>query len=76
MKEWYDSKLVWIHVINTLQGTGELVIGVLQKQAALDVIGGIQLGLGILGIIIRVWFTDTVINTAKARRKLDQTTGQ
>ena len=60
MKEWYQSKTVWLGVITTLIGALQLVAqflgtGVFTPEAFT------LLAVGVLGVILRVWFTDQPI---------------
>lgn len=70
MKAWYDSKIVWVGVITTLLG----VLGLFQEWYAkgdFSVPGIIGFVIGVLLIVLRVWFTDTPIDTPKARAKMN-----
>ena len=62
---WYQSKIVWLNVVLTLIGAGSLVADALAKDANMTAPGIIMVGVGVLGVILRIWFTDTVIQTAK-----------
>ena len=59
-KSWYTSKTVWLSVIQTLIGALALVATLLDAgdftAAAVT-----NLVIGVLQIVIRVWFTDTGI---------------
>lgn len=59
-KEWYKSKTVWVGVIVTLIAVLQLVASLLTQEqvAATDIT---LLFVGILQVILRVWFTDTPI---------------
>ena len=56
MKKWYQSKMVWLGIITTLIGALSLVSDLLNKPTVSpqDII---LLLSGILGIVLRVWFT-------------------
>lgn len=63
---WYASKIVWVGVIMTLLGVLPLVTSLLNQTViqAQDLVG--LLG-GILTVILRIWFTDSVIATPPAQ---------
>jgi hypothetical protein len=60
MKKWYESKLVWLGVIQT-------VIGILGLLATFLEVGDfaapavVALVIGALTVVLRIWFTDTAI---------------
>lgn len=59
-KNWYESKLVWMSIITTLIGA----LGVVQEIIAkgpVDVNAVILIASGILGVVLRVWFTSQPI---------------
>jgi len=60
-KKWFESKLVWLNVFLTLSGVMTLVADALSKDANMTVPGMLMLGSGVVGIIIRIWFTDVAI---------------
>lgn len=57
-KPWYLSKLTWLGVITTLIGVLELIAQWLQA-GAFQAQDFVLLAVGILTVILRVWFTDT-----------------
>lgn len=60
MKPWYTSKLVWLGIISTLIGALQLVASLL-AQSTITPSDITLLIVGILGVVMRVWFTDTKI---------------
>jgi hypothetical protein len=60
MKAWYESKMTWLGIITTLIGALQLVAEFL-KSGAFSPDAVVLLVVGILGVILRVWFTDTAI---------------
>ena len=68
MKAWYESKIVWAAVALS-------AISILQLFSAwytkgdFSVPGCVELAIGALLIVVRVWFTDQPIDTPKARAK-------
>ena len=56
MKKWYQSKIVWLGIIQTLIGALGLVSDLLGKGtiSSQDIT---LLSIGILNVILRVWFT-------------------
>lgn len=66
MKAWYQSKVVWVGVISTLLGVLQLFAEWYDK-GDFSVSGVVALVIGVLVIILRVWFTDTPIDTPKMR---------
>jgi hypothetical protein len=67
MKAFYESKLFWVGAITTLLGVLQL-FSEWYAKADFSVPGIISLVIGILVIVLRVWFTDTPIDTPKMRR--------
>jgi hypothetical protein len=63
MKLFWQSKTVWMNFILTLIGAGTLVSDKLTSTPSLTVPGWIMVGVGILGMILRIWFTDAPIAT-------------
>ncbi len=59
-KLWYTSKTVWLGVVVTLIGALPLVADLVAKTtiSPQDVI---LTGVGVLTVILRVWFTDTAV---------------
>jgi hypothetical protein len=69
MKAFYESKLFWVGTITTLIS----VLGIVQEWYAKgdwSVPSCIGLAIGILVIVLRVWFTDQPVDTAKSRAKM------
>lgn len=60
-KPWYQSKLVWLGVITTLIGVLE-VVGIWLEAAQFQPQDFVVLAVGVLTVILRVWFTDTSIS--------------
>ena len=56
MKKWYKSKTVWLGVITTLIGALGLVSDLLGKPTISSQDITLLLS-GILGVVLRVWFT-------------------
>lgn len=63
-KPWYESKLVWLGIVQTLIGVATLLSDWLgagdYSPASIT-----NLVAGILTVVLRVWFTDTVIASKK-----------
>ena len=59
-KLWYTSKTVWLGVITTLIGALPLVAD-LVARVAISPQDVILTGVGVLAVILRVWFTDTPV---------------
>ena len=59
-KKWYVSKLTWLGVIITFQGAVPIVVDLINKASVspADILVALS---GIGAVIIRIWFTDTVI---------------
>jgi len=62
MKSFFASKTNWLMIFLTLIGVLTLVAGFLSANPHPDVSGIIMCIVGILGIIVRTWFTNTAIN--------------
>lgn len=60
MKAWYESKLVWLGIITTVIGALQLVADFL-AQGVFTPEALVLLASGILGVVLRVWFTSTSI---------------
>lgn len=59
-KVWYQSKLVWLGVIQTLIG-GLGVLGEFLQKADYSPFAMTAVATGILTVVLRVWFTNSVI---------------
>ncbi len=68
MKNWYQSKIVWASVVMFLISALQLFQG-WYAAGDFSVPSIIGLVVSILIIVVRVWFTDTAIDTPKARAK-------
>lgn len=60
-KNWFESKIVWVGIINTLIASLTLA-GEFLTKADFSPVAVTVLITGILTIILRVWFTDTEIS--------------
>ena len=67
MIPWYKSKLVWQNVFITLIGVCLLVADYFAGTPVLTAAGISTLLAGVFGIVVRVWFTDTQVDTPKAQ---------
>ena len=60
MKKWYESKLVWLGVIQTVIGVLGLLATFLEVgDFAAPAVGALVIGA--LTVVLRIWFTDTPI---------------
>lgn len=57
MKPWYQSKLVWSGVVLTLIGALQLVAQYLDA-GVYSASGIVMLVVGVLNVILRIWFTN------------------
>lgn len=62
MKKWYQSKFVWLGIVQTLIGALGVLAEFLQKSDFSPFAVTILFS-GILTVIVRVWFTQTQIDT-------------
>lgn len=60
-KFWYESKLVWLGVLQTLIAVGQ-ALAVYLEAGDFSPSSLVLFVTGILTIILRVWYTDTTIN--------------
>lgn len=61
MKAWYQSKMVWLGVIQTIIGILLIVQDFIASGKAFDIAGIVMIVIGALQVILRIWFTDTAI---------------
>jgi hypothetical protein len=61
-KSWYASKAVWLGIILTLSGIVPAIVELLNKTAITPADVVLAFG-GVLGVILRIWFTNTTIAT-------------
>lgn len=66
MKAWYESKIVWAMAVQSLISILLLVQEWYAKQD-FSVPGCIGLAVGVLVIVLRIWFTDSPVDNAKMR---------
>ena len=61
MKAWYVSKVVWLNVIATALMVAALFLpgGEFASLFSAEVVKYIALGVSVVNIVLRVWFTDT-----------------
>lgn len=59
-KPWYKSKTVWLGIVLTMAGAVPVVSALLQ-QATISPSDVVMAFGGFLGVVLRVWFTDTPI---------------
>lgn len=60
MKAWYESKIVWVGVLETAIGALQL-FSEWYSASDFSVPGVVNLVIGVLLIVLRIWFTDTEI---------------
>jgi len=69
LKVWYTSKVFWgmvaLFVLSVLQ-----IVQEWYAKGDFSVPGILGLAISIIVAVIRIWFTDTAINTPKARAKV------
>lgn len=53
MKKWYESKTIWIAILQLIGGLTVVAVGVLQGQTALDVPGLLIIGKSIIDLVVR-----------------------
>jgi hypothetical protein len=73
MKKFYVSKTVWFNIIMTIVMAIPVIAAATKNldpnmAVLVDSIAALVTGLG--NIILRIWFTDTAIDTPKARAKV------
>ena len=61
IKYFWESKIFWVGILSTLIAIGNLVAEFLQA-GSFSADSFVLLFVGILTIVLRVWFTDTAIN--------------
>jgi hypothetical protein len=60
VKKWYESKLTWLGIITTVIGVLE-VVGAWMETASFQPQDFTALAVGVLTVVLRVWFTNTTI---------------
>lgn len=63
MINWYESPNFYKDVILTVSGIASLVAGTLEKTPVLTIPGTLMLIVGVLGVILQVWFPDKTVKT-------------
>jgi hypothetical protein len=58
MKEWYQSKIVWLNILTTIVLMAEFV-----GQVQPELLSATITISGLLNIVLRVWFTNTEIRS-------------
>lgn len=66
MKSWYESKVVWAMVVQSVISI-LLLVQEWYSTGDYSIPGIIGLVIGVLVIVLRVWFTDQPIDTPKMR---------
>ena len=61
MKKWYNSKTVWMGVLATLSGALSVGTQYLEEGSFGSQEGLMLLAFGLIGVVVRVWFTDKAI---------------
>ncbi len=72
MKTFFESKTNWMGMIVVLMGALALVMDYMQNNSTWTVPGIMAIVIGVLQIVLRTFFTDTAIDTPKARAKLSK----
>ena len=73
MKPIYQSKIVWLNILALIVGIAPIIaeqLKVIEPGYALAIDSIISLIVGIANVILRVYFTDTPLDTPKARARL------
>lgn len=60
-KKFYESKLFWLGIVQTLLGALAVISEFLQSGKPFDPLAVVLIVSGVLTVILRVWFTDTPI---------------
>ena len=60
-KNFWESKIFWVGILSTLIAIGNLVAEFLQA-GSFSADSFVLLFVGVLTIVLRIWFTDTAIN--------------
>lgn len=79
MKPIYKSKMVWFNVIMLILGAAPIIaaqIKVIKPDWIPVVDGVVMMVTGIGNVILRVYFTDTPIDTPKSRARLNDQSGK
>lgn len=59
-KKWYQSKIVWFNIM-TFVGSAGLLIADFLGAGNYTPDALVLLGVGVVNLILRIWFTDTAI---------------
>jgi hypothetical protein len=62
MKPFYLSKLVWLGIIQTVIGALTIITDYLSTGKEFDAPGIIFIVMGILTVVLRIWFTEEPIS--------------
>ena len=65
-KAWYQSKIVWLGILTTILGVVPILVE-LAKAYNIDAVAVGTAIIGILTVIVRIWLTDTGINSTAAK---------
>lgn len=65
-KAWYQSKIVWLGIVTTILGIVPILVE-LARSYNVDVVAVGTAIIGILTVIVRIWLTDTGINSTAAK---------
>lgn len=65
-KAWYQSKIVWLGILTTILGIVPILVD-LAKAYNVDVVAVGTAVIGILTVIVRIWLTDTGIDSSAAK---------
>ena len=69
MKAWYESKILWAGVLGFLVSALE-IFAAWYDRGDFSVTGCTTLAISLLVVVLRVWFTNTPIDTPKAQEQL------
>ena len=59
MKKWYESKMIWVGVLVTIQGAIPLVVDFL-NQGVFSTPAFLVMTSGIITVLLRVWTNDPI----------------
>ena len=61
MKKWFESKTVWLGILTALSGALSLGAQYVAEGSFNSQDGMLLFAVGLIGIVVRVWFTDKAI---------------
>jgi uncharacterized membrane-anchored protein len=72
LEPWYTTKAFWLSVVLTLIAISTLLANMVEQNPVITATGWLMFVGAVGQAVIRIWFTNTVVATPQAQKKLGE----